>query len=112
MALNYATFGQQCSYNSCLNGGTCTNITNDYVCNCGANYYGFNCQFSIYIIIIIANFFKLCNLFFKKLIIKDSTFLCPNGTTFQYVSTNTTFTYDCVCSSGYYGPNCGLCKYT
>ena len=50
MALNYATFGQQCSYNSCLNGGTCTNITNDYVCNCQANFYGFNCQFSTIII--------------------------------------------------------------
>lgn len=34
-----------CELNTCLNGGICTELTNDYFCDCPCKYYtGKNCQ--------------------------------------------------------------------
>ena len=36
----------ECSSNPCLNGGTCTDLVNGYVCSCQPGYAGANCQIS------------------------------------------------------------------
>ena len=34
----------ECASNPCLNGGSCTDQVNGYVCDCGGSYTGINCQ--------------------------------------------------------------------
>ena len=35
----------ECSPNPCANGGACTDMINDYNCNCVAGFTGKNCTF-------------------------------------------------------------------
>ena len=41
----------ECSSNPCVNGGTCVDQVNAYVCNCTPGYAGVNCQTGKYFII-------------------------------------------------------------
>ena len=34
----------ECQSNPCLNGGTCRNLENHYMCDCQTGYEGLNCQ--------------------------------------------------------------------
>ena len=42
--LFFVTDIDECSSNPCLNGGTCTDQVNGYVCSCQAGYTGSQCQ--------------------------------------------------------------------
>ena len=33
-----------CERNQCLNGGTCTNVANDFVCECSNEFFGRFCE--------------------------------------------------------------------
>ena len=71
----------ECSSDPCLNGATCLEETNNYVCICQFGYEGDRCE----------TYINFC----------DST-PCENGATCEDFIGG----YQCVCVQGYEGENC------
>ena len=46
----------RCQSNPCLNGATCTNQADSYVCKCDQKYYGIHCEIGININVKIRRF--------------------------------------------------------
>ena len=44
VTLMYVIILDDCAAEPCLNGATCTDLTNAYVCQCAAGYSGANCE--------------------------------------------------------------------
>ena len=44
----YVVILDDCAAEPCLNGATCTDLTNAYVCQCPSGYSGANCEIGEY----------------------------------------------------------------
>ena len=103
--INSCKWKDACSSWSCLNGGTCIQITNQsYQCTCAQNFYGSKCEICNSFFLLVVNWIVV--IFYKK---KDIQNLCNptpcqnGGQCFQDKPND----YYCNCTNtNHFGKNC------
>ncbi|XP_017783006.1 PREDICTED: cubilin-like [Nicrophorus vespilloides] len=84
--LNNLLIVNECSSNPCLNGGTCVDMFNSYMCRCVDQWEGPNCDVDV----------NECKWF------AGTDLGCQNGAT----CVNTKGSYECNCADGWFGLHC------